>query len=91
MQKRRFSVLLAGLVTSAALGLAMPASAQPYQDEYKLSTVLGEAFPWGWGAKRWADLVAVARKAAMDAMKRDKAETTRKRRDDLAGQLGLDL
>ena len=39
----------------------------------------------------WADLVAVARKAAMDAMKRDKAETTRKRRDDLAGQLGLDL
>ena len=53
MQKRRFTALLAGLVTSAALGLAMPASAQPYQDEYKLSTVLGEAFPWGWGAKRW--------------------------------------
>ena len=46
MQKRRFSVLLAGLVTSAALGLAMPASAQPYQDEYKLSTVLGDGWWW---------------------------------------------
>ena len=58
MQKRRFTALIAGLAASAALGLSMPASAQQYKDEYKLSTVLGEAFPWGWGAKRWADLVA---------------------------------
>ena len=58
MQKRRFNALMAGLIASATLGFTMPASAQQYKDEYKLSTVLGEAFPWGWGAKRWADLVA---------------------------------
>lgn len=58
MHKRRFTALVAGLMASAALGFTLPASAQSYKDEYKLSTVLGEAFPWGWGAKRWADLVA---------------------------------
>ncbi|QDF95325.1 C4-dicarboxylate ABC transporter [Azoarcus sp. DD4] len=58
MQKRRFTALIAGLFASAALGFSLPAAAAPYKDEYKLSTVLGEAFPWGWGAKRWADLVA---------------------------------
>ncbi|ANQ83331.1 putative C4-dicarboxylate-binding periplasmic protein [Azoarcus olearius] len=58
MKKRQFSALLAGLCASVALGLPLPAAAAPYKDEYKLSTVLGEAFPWGWGAKRWADLVA---------------------------------
>lgn len=58
MQKRRFTALIAGLCASAAFGLSLPAAAAPYKDEYKLSTVLGEAFPWGWGAKRWADLVA---------------------------------
>ena len=57
MHKRRFAGLLAGLVASVTFGLATPAAAA-YKDEYKLSTVLGEAFPWGWGAKRWADLVA---------------------------------
>src|SRR5690606_19227403 len=39
MQKRRFTALIAGLAASAALGLSMPASAQQYKDEYKLSTV----------------------------------------------------
>ncbi len=58
MHKRRFTALFAGLLASAAIGLPLPAAAAPYKDEYKLSTVLGEAFPWGWGAKRWADLVA---------------------------------
>ncbi|THF62009.1 DctP family TRAP transporter solute-binding subunit [Pseudothauera rhizosphaerae] len=58
MTRRRFPALLAGLFAAAALGLSLPATAQQYKDEYKLSTVLGEAFPWGWGAKRWADLVA---------------------------------
>ena len=58
MQKRRFSALLAGLFVAAALGLSAPASAEQYKDEYKMSTVLGDAFPWGWGAKRWAELVA---------------------------------
>ncbi len=58
MHKRRFTAVVASLLTCAALGFSLPASAAPYKDEYKLSTVLGEAFPWGWGAKRWADLVA---------------------------------
>lgn len=57
MQKRRFTALMAGLLASATLGFSMPALSAPYKDEYKLSTVLGEAYPWGWGAKRWADLV----------------------------------
>lgn len=39
----------------------------------------------------WGDLVALARTAVMDASKRAKADTARKRRDELAGQLGLDL
>lgn len=59
MQKRRFASLIAGLIASAVLNIPAPvAAATPYKDEYKLSTVLGDAFPWGWGAKRWADLVA---------------------------------
>lgn len=31
--------------------------AAEYKPEYRLSTVLGEAFPWGWSGKRWAELV----------------------------------
>ena len=59
MHKRRFTALLSGLLAAVALGTSLPAlSAPAYKDEYKLSTVLGEAYPWGWGAKRWADLVA---------------------------------
>jgi tripartite ATP-independent transporter DctP family solute receptor len=41
-----------------ALFLATPSRASDYKPEYRLSTVLGEAFPWGWGGKRWAELVA---------------------------------
>lgn len=59
MQKRRFTALIAGVLAGVTLGVTLPAAAAPnYKEEYKLSTVLGEAFPWGWGAKRWADLVA---------------------------------
>jgi tripartite ATP-independent transporter DctP family solute receptor len=52
--KRR--AILAGL---AALGLlaAAPASAQNYKSEYKLSTVVGTAFPWGAAGERWSELV----------------------------------
>ena len=50
--------IVALLIAVAVLcSVSVPAFAA-YKDEYKLSTVLGEAFPWGWGAKRWADLVA---------------------------------
>lgn len=57
MHKRRFVALLASLCAGASLGLSMPAAAADYKTEYKLSTVLGDAFPWGWGASRWAELV----------------------------------
>lgn len=35
----------------------LPAIAADYKAEYRLSTVLGTAFPWGRAAERWADLV----------------------------------
>jgi tripartite ATP-independent transporter DctP family solute receptor len=47
-------ILLASL---AALLLALPAAAADYKAEYKLSTVLGTAFPWGQAGERWAELV----------------------------------
>ena len=50
------SLIAAALV--AMLSLALPALAQQkYQPEYRLSTVLGGAFPWGKGGERWAELV----------------------------------
>ena len=49
------------LAASIAMGFtgftARPAIAADYKAEYKLSTVVGEAFPWGQGGKRWAELV----------------------------------
>ncbi|MFC7516511.1 DctP family TRAP transporter solute-binding subunit [Herbaspirillum sp. GCM10030257] len=46
------------LAIGAALALSLPAVAQQkYQPEYRLSTVLGTAFPWGKGGERWAELV----------------------------------
>jgi tripartite ATP-independent transporter DctP family solute receptor len=44
-------------VSVAALVLALPAMAQNYKAEYRLSTVLGTAFPWGQAGERWAELV----------------------------------
>ncbi len=52
MQRRMLFAALA-----AAFALAGPAQAQNYKAEYKLSTVLGPAFPWGKGGEIWADLV----------------------------------
>jgi tripartite ATP-independent transporter DctP family solute receptor len=54
------------LVTLAATGLstlmaALPATAvaqtAPYKSEYRMSLVVGTAFPWGKGGQIWADLV----------------------------------
>jgi tripartite ATP-independent transporter DctP family solute receptor len=57
---RRF-LLKAGAVGSAALSapliLTRPAHAQAYKSEYKVSTVVGTAFPWGKGADIWINLV----------------------------------
>ena len=47
------------LVAALALILAaLPAFAQTsYQKEYRLSTVVGTAFPWGKAGERWGDIV----------------------------------
>jgi TRAP-type transport system periplasmic protein len=45
------------IVSVAALVLALPAVAENYRAEYRLSTVLGTAFPWGQAGERWAELV----------------------------------
>lgn len=42
---------------AAALAGATPAYAQKYAAEYRLSTVVGPAFPWGKGGEIWAQKV----------------------------------
>jgi tripartite ATP-independent transporter DctP family solute receptor len=39
------------------LALSLPLHAQSYRTEYKLSTVVGTAFPWGQAGERWGNLV----------------------------------
>ena len=53
----RRKLLLA--LSAAAMALALPAAAQQgkYQSEYRLSTVVGTAFPWGKGGEIWGNLV----------------------------------
>jgi tripartite ATP-independent transporter DctP family solute receptor len=51
-------MLFAALATAFGLAATGPALAQgKYKDEYKVSTVVGTAFPWGKGAEIWIDLV----------------------------------
>lgn len=45
------------VLIAAIVACASAASAQNYKDEYKMSLVLGTAFPWGKGGEIWADLV----------------------------------
>lgn len=45
------------VMAASALTLATVSVAQNYKDEYKLSTVVGTAFPWGQGAEIWSNLV----------------------------------
>lgn len=54
MRRRTLLTTLSAL----ALAAALPAAAQPkYAAEYRLSTVVGTAFPWGKGGEIWANLV----------------------------------
>jgi len=57
---RRF-LLKAGAAGSATLAapfvVTRAAHAQNYRAEYRVSTVVGTAFPWGKGAQIWIDLV----------------------------------
>ena len=57
MVKTLFAAAASAAVV-ATLAFSLPAAAQQkYQPEYRLSTVLGTAFPWGKGGERWAELV----------------------------------
>jgi tripartite ATP-independent transporter DctP family solute receptor len=54
MQRRHWFTAAAAALALAAAGAV---HAQNYKPEYKLSTVVGPAFPWGKGAEIWIDLV----------------------------------
>lgn len=55
----KFRRSLLGLLAAAAVlgGFSAGASAQTYKSEYKMSLVVGTAFPWGKGGEIWANLV----------------------------------
>jgi len=54
--KRR--TLIAALAAAGLALAAQPALSQSkYQTEYRLSTVVGTAFPWGKAGERWGELV----------------------------------
>ena len=44
-------------LAAAALAFTAAAPAQTYKSEYKMSLVLGPAYPWGKGGEIWASLV----------------------------------
>lgn len=52
-----FSFTLKSILVATAIAVATVASAQEYKSEYKMSLVLGTAFPWGKGGEIWADMV----------------------------------
>ncbi len=55
---RRTLLALAATATAlTGLGMSAPAMAQNYKSEYKMSLVLGTAFPWGKGGELWANKV----------------------------------
>ena len=51
----RKSLMFAAVLAGALIGGS--AFAQNYRAEYRLSTVLNTAFPWGQAGERWAELV----------------------------------
>ena len=57
MKFRRSLLGLAGRRRRARRLLRAPRTAQTYKAEYKMSLVVGTAFPWGKGGEIWANLV----------------------------------
>lgn len=54
----RFGVALSMIVLASGLAGVLPATAQTkYAAEYRLSTVVGTAFPWGKGGEIWGNKV----------------------------------
>ncbi|HVR50573.1 MAG TPA: DctP family TRAP transporter solute-binding subunit [Pseudorhodoferax sp.] len=56
MKFRRSLLALAAVATAFGM-FSVPATAQNYKAEYKMSLVLGPPTPWGMAGKIWADLV----------------------------------
>ncbi|MDE2413687.1 MAG: DctP family TRAP transporter solute-binding subunit [Comamonadaceae bacterium] len=52
--KLRTFLTSAVAAAAAALAFSAPALAQNYKSEYRMSLVLGPAFPWGKGGELWA-------------------------------------
>ena len=59
MKSRRnlIATALAAASMGLALGLPTAAQAQNYKSEYRMSLVVGTAFPWGKGGEIWANKV----------------------------------
>ena len=55
MKLRTF--LTSAVAAAAAIAFSTPALAQTYKSEYRMSLVLGTAFPWGKGGEIWANKV----------------------------------
>lgn len=55
--RRTLLALAASATAVAGLAFSAPATAQSYKSEYKMSLVLGPAFPWGKGGEIWANKV----------------------------------
>jgi tripartite ATP-independent transporter DctP family solute receptor len=51
------TLIAAAVLALAAAPFSPSAHAADYRAEYRLSTVLGTAFPWGKAGERWAELV----------------------------------
>ena len=52
-----FKTVIGLALAAAALAFTAAAPAQTYKAEYKMSLVVGPAFPWGKGGEIWANLV----------------------------------
>lgn len=57
MQRRRFALSLAAGAFCVLTGTAQAQTPPGYRAEYRLSTTLGTAFPWGQAGERWIELV----------------------------------
>ena len=55
MKLRTF--LTTAVAAAAVVAFSAPAMAQNYKSEYRMSLVLGTAFPWGKGGELWANKV----------------------------------
>ena len=53
----KFKTVLGLALACASLAFTAAAPAQTYKSEYKMSLVVGPAFPWGKGGEIWANLV----------------------------------